>query len=375
MAKTLQRLWPQLPVYGITRLADITGLDTIGIPVVTAVRPAAKNLSAGQGKGLTPELATASAIMEAIETYHAENLRPPERVCCKDRLAADDRIDPGALPSGHRALPETTELGWIAGANLASGRDIWIPRDLINLDTSCQIPEADLFMPTSNGLAAGNSLAEATCHALYELIERECVAAWQAVTIEEAEARLVDLDSIRDRALKGLVKAVRDAGILVFLYDITSEIGVPAYSASIIDGTHHWRRLPAFAGGGCHADPTVAAIRALCEAIQSRLVFIAGVRDDTFPRSYDRVLADDSWQPPAERNGTTRFGNQQPMQPTDSFEDDVTLLVSTLQRCGLQQVAVACHSDPGAWPAVVHVVVPGLRFGDLDDWDGAGNGA
>jgi YcaO-like protein with predicted kinase domain len=55
--EALDRLKPLLPEFGITRIADVTGLDTIGIPVMTVVRPVARSLSVSQGKGVTKELA------------------------------------------------------------------------------------------------------------------------------------------------------------------------------------------------------------------------------------------------------------------------------------------------------------------------------
>jgi YcaO-like protein with predicted kinase domain len=51
-AETLARLRPLLPKLGITRVANVTGLDTIGIPVAMAVRPNSRSLSVSQGKGL-----------------------------------------------------------------------------------------------------------------------------------------------------------------------------------------------------------------------------------------------------------------------------------------------------------------------------------
>ena len=65
--ETLAWVQPLLPRFGITRVANITGLDRIGIPVWISVRPHGRSLSVAQGKGLTPELAQASAVMESIE--------------------------------------------------------------------------------------------------------------------------------------------------------------------------------------------------------------------------------------------------------------------------------------------------------------------
>jgi len=59
---------------GITRIADITGLDVLGIPVYNSVRPTAAdgNLTVTSGKGMTSLAARTSAIMEAIERYYGE---------------------------------------------------------------------------------------------------------------------------------------------------------------------------------------------------------------------------------------------------------------------------------------------------------------
>ena len=61
---------------GVTRVAHVTGLDRIGIPVVMAVRPNAWSVSVAMGKALLADDAEVSAIMEAIEGYHAETVRP-----------------------------------------------------------------------------------------------------------------------------------------------------------------------------------------------------------------------------------------------------------------------------------------------------------
>jgi ribosomal protein S12 methylthiotransferase accessory factor len=60
--ETLARLRPLLAGMGITRVADITGLDRIGIPVFVACRPNSRSLAVSQGKGLDADAARVSAI-------------------------------------------------------------------------------------------------------------------------------------------------------------------------------------------------------------------------------------------------------------------------------------------------------------------------
>jgi ribosomal protein S12 methylthiotransferase accessory factor len=98
-AETFNRISQHFATVGITRIADVTGLDMIGIPVCNAVRPNAKSLSVSQGKGANLLLAKVSAAMEAIELYHAENISP-DLTCSYRELtrtahACDpDRLDP-----------------------------------------------------------------------------------------------------------------------------------------------------------------------------------------------------------------------------------------------------------------------------------------
>ena len=59
-ASTLARVQPYLAHTGITRIANVTGLDRIGVPVVMVCRPNSRSLAVSQGKGLTLDAAKAS---------------------------------------------------------------------------------------------------------------------------------------------------------------------------------------------------------------------------------------------------------------------------------------------------------------------------
>jgi ribosomal protein S12 methylthiotransferase accessory factor YcaO len=89
---TLSRIVPLMSRFGITRLANVTGLDRIGLPVVAAYRPNSRSLAVAQGKGVTLEAAKASALMEAIELYHAERVNIPAIYGRFSDLVATHRI-------------------------------------------------------------------------------------------------------------------------------------------------------------------------------------------------------------------------------------------------------------------------------------------
>ncbi|WP_405576416.1 hypothetical protein [Streptomyces sp. NBC_01092] len=73
-----QRFKPLLAGYGMTRVADVTGLDDLVIPVTMAVRPLARTLSVAQGKGVTLD-AAASPAPWRLSRYGtpSEPSRPP----------------------------------------------------------------------------------------------------------------------------------------------------------------------------------------------------------------------------------------------------------------------------------------------------------
>ncbi len=83
---------------------------------------------------------------------------------------------------------------------------------------------------------------------------------------------------------------LRRAFLHLDLFDATvAENGAVLVAAFLCDirddaeGGH--RRLRRFHVAGCHSDRTIALGRALTEAAQIRLTYIAGIRDDLLPRN------------------------------------------------------------------------------------------
>jgi len=109
---TLEQTWarfaPAAKRAGITRIAELTGLDTLGIPVFAAVRPLGRSLSTQQGKGITPLAAKVSALMESLETWTAEQAIPTRRGSYRQLRGPRLRgaaINARARPIDVRALP------------------------------------------------------------------------------------------------------------------------------------------------------------------------------------------------------------------------------------------------------------------------------
>ena len=103
---------------GITRLGNITGLDRIGIPVAMAVRPNSRSVSVSQGKGLDLPQAMASALMEACEGFHAEEIAPTRRLSYRAITAGESVVDPATLCAGGRPFDPNDAISWVEGHDL-----------------------------------------------------------------------------------------------------------------------------------------------------------------------------------------------------------------------------------------------------------------
>lgn len=259
---------------GVTRVADITRLDTIGIPTYQAIRPLSRTVAVSQGKGVTPELAKLSAVMESIETWHVEQpvapsvTAPPREV--GDRLGYDVAALPPAAPNLlHDGLP----LDWTVARSLLDGSETLVPVSLVRLSLEQKAGwNAPVFFESTNGLASGNTLVEGTLHALYEVIERDAMTAAVGAGVMGVRVDPRGYSPVVD----GLCELIDRAGVTLEVRLVPSSTDLPCFLS--------WVACPdypaAMFGFGCHLNTEIALTRAITEAAQARLAYIAGARDD-----------------------------------------------------------------------------------------------
>ena len=293
-AETIAAMHGMLHEFGVTRIARVTGLDCVGIPVWTAIRPNAKTVSQSQGKGLNDEAAQASAMMEAIEVATAEradlrSIRATRRSLISQGI--DARTFDGFLREGAKKIEDDDIVQWAQGFDLISDRSVIVPLQLVTLSDAAETPR---YWQATDGLASGNDLWEAVVHGLCERVERDAIALWRLRTDQDVEARCVAVESFCDPALDDLALKIANAGLQLRLFDATCDSGVPVFAAFIspeADGSEHlWEHIDLSGGYGCHPRPYRAAIRAVTEAAQSRLTTISGARDFHRPTMYKMKL-------------------------------------------------------------------------------------
>ncbi len=360
--ETLRTLEPRLPALGITRCADITGLDYLGIPVFCAIRPQGRLLQVSNGKGLDPVSAKVSALMEAVEYSCYEDVSDCWRRASLAQMHCEGlwTVDPGSLAEYRTGCYFTRDyvIDWEPGKELLTGRQAWLPASAVRIRTPM------LFPFSNNGLASGNHPVEATLHGLYELIERDAVSGLAAnggVRIAPPQCRCIDLDTAIDGAVGELVERIRRAGIKLVLIWIASCIRVHTFWAVLLDKNPLGHCSTVNIGYGTHLSASVAATRAITEAAQSRLTFIHGAREDLIAGAYnsgdgrrrlfgvfDRLESTTSWQ------------NFPEMASDDLLQDQQTIL-ERLAGAGYNNIFRVTMGRADLEFSVVRVFVPGLQ--------------
>jgi len=296
-AQTLAALRPRLPEFGVTRLARLTGLDEVGIPVWAAIRPNAATLAVSQGKGVDDDAAAASAMMEAIEVATAERRDLPHTTLSPRAMAAAGRraaLLPELLRVGASPPAPDESIDWIEGFDLLDDAPVWVPLDAVRLGGEAA---AARYWQSTDGLASGNVLWEAAFHGLCERVERDALTLWSLAGDGEVAGRCRDPRDFDDPQLAALLARIEAAGLRLRLFDISTDVAIPvcfaAISPPLDSDSARWRHFDLQSGSGCHPDPARAAIRAITEAAQSRLTAISGARDDFDPGDYRARIAPD----------------------------------------------------------------------------------
>ncbi|MBB2794973.1 UNVERIFIED_ORG: ribosomal protein S12 methylthiotransferase accessory factor [Rhizobium pisi] len=354
--------------FGITRVARHTGLDDVGIPVWCAYTPNSRSIVIAQGKGLTDIDAKVSTVMEALERAVAgEPFVDRVRGSASGLRAMGyeiDRLD-GLIAIHKPELGPDEETDWVAGIDLLTGEQIYIPFEAVLLDRT---RDARYWM-SSDGLASGNNLDEAIFHGVLERIERDAHVLWQVGAESDRYAGCVDPCGFQDRALIELAGKIEASGLALRLFDITSDIAIPCFTAMLGPGDcvpdprrrHGGRdiRLAEVTGGtGAHLSPVRAAIRAVTEAAQSRLTYISGARDDISPATFTRSL------PPLLRRAFEAVPGSPRPEPEHQRGDLAQMLqhvLEALRTKGIGSVIAVRLSEDTLPFSVVKVVIPALE--------------
>ena len=369
--------------YGITRVADITQLDRSGIPAASAIVPDSPDLlSVYNGKGLTLDAARCSAVMEAFERQAAAAPGLEQFDLSADEVQAQFDID----AMGLRPNKRNRRVTCVRGTDLQSGTEVAVPLALV------QCPwfgERHFKVTSTNGLASGNSMAEAVYHALCELIERHTWSMYHARSHLVPQvffgAGASDVGLARevvfptgDATVDALAERVAAAGLRLRALFLREDPLPPAMVATVLE--RETATPVVHMGFGSSLSPAHALARAITEAIQSRLVDIQGAREDIVREDDPKTnLLDHARRTAALPDGRWYFdGAAETIElrtigdaASDDLAADVRSVLSRLRAAGAGPV-IAIDLSPRDLPLhAVRMIVPGLESTVVDGRIGA----
>ncbi|SEK88039.1 ribosomal protein S12 methylthiotransferase accessory factor [Methanobrevibacter gottschalkii] len=371
--KTIEINENKLRIAGITRIADITDLDRIGMPVFTAIRPTAEDgaISIYGGKGISKDHAKASAMMEGFERYSAEKQEADETL-----IATTSAI----TQKGKYANPKTLNLPqkyekediskipleWNIATDLISGEEYYVPSNAVFHPYNHENNVQSLFKSNTNGLASGNILDEAILHGIFEVIERD---AWSIFELTHKNYSQIKLDSIESELINTIINKFESNGIKIKLMDFTADIKIPTIAASADDTITKDAGLLTL-GMGTHLDPEVAVLRALTEVAQSRATQINGAREDTVRADFAREAGYERMK----RINKYYFREEEKQinfqdienKSTTSINADLDIVKKELIANDIKQILYTNLTRPELNVSVVRVIIPEMEIYALD---------
>ena len=371
--KTIEINEDKLKTAGITRIADITDLDRIGLPIYTAIRPTAEDgaVSIYGGKGITRDHARASAMMEGFERYSAERHESDETtIATVDEISAlGDHVNPESLNLPKDFKKENLDsmsLEWSVSKDIISDKEYYVPTNAIFHPYIHAKGSESLFKSNTNGLASGNILEEAILHGIFEVIERD---AWSIFELTHKNYSQIDLESIESDIVNDTIDRFESEGIKIKLMDFTADIDVPTIAASADDTVTRDAGLLTL-GMGTHLDPEVAILRALTEVAQSRATQINGAREDTvradFAREagYERMKRINKYyfREEDEKIALSSIENKS----TTSINKDLEIVKDELMANDIDKILYYDLTRPELDVSVVRVIIPEMELYALD---------
>jgi ribosomal protein S12 methylthiotransferase accessory factor YcaO len=372
---TIRRAQAALDIIGVTKVADVTDLDRVGIPNFMTVRPhdLGPGISYYNGKGTTRAAAHAGALMEAVERHAGERYDGEITTASYYNLRRRHAcVDPAEINVPMvRNFNEDLLLEWALGFDLIARKPTFAP---LNCVMCPYVPSAgmSLFYSSTNGLASGNTHVDALCHALCEVIERDATA----LAVARSEVKPAIASVLTDIGFDGgqlpgrenppmislaglprraavLVRKLQSAGLEVQLRNLTSAVGIATIECTIVDTQGMPDGINAHAGCGTHPDARIALTRALTEAAQSRLTWIQGGREDLPDFHPPKGRPPESWSGPSDTIGFDEIASYR----HSSVNEDVEF-IEQMTQSGFEQIVAFDITSAEVGIPVVRVVVP-----------------
>ena len=382
---------------GLTRIADITYMDKLYIPNYSCVLPGTEDyIWVYSGKGPTKKHAKVSAIMESIERYSSLPTNYSRKFISGtfnklkqsyNILHPEELVEPLTFDFQNDML-----MDYVEGYDIINKETILVPAALALFRYTPNPPSINPFaFHHTNGLASGNVVEEAVCHALCEVIERDAISLAQLrasaipfhilskiqhnLRTQGYHINLISKEQFIDdnslypdvkiceddfQPVTNLIKKFKKFNIRLIIKDITTDIKIPTFNVACVEWISHDYGYLA-EGHGTHPDKRIALLRAITEVSQTRAANIQGARDDLRKIKYNHNNTDDknSWQFMSSQK-TINFSDIITYQNEDIL-DDIKLIIKFFKKVGLNKAIIVNLTNPKIKIPVVRAIVPGLE--------------
>jgi len=181
---TFDLIVPICKKIGVTRISDITYMDRLYIPNYSIVLPGTEDsIWVYGGKGPTKMHARTSALMESIERYcsfpsvYSKRLIQGTYIQLSKIYNKVLHPDEVVEPVEQSYNDNGSIVNFVLGFDLLNNSEVLVPAELALYKFSAKPPSVSAFPYShTNGLASGNVMEEAICHALCEVIERDAAS-------------------------------------------------------------------------------------------------------------------------------------------------------------------------------------------------------
>ncbi len=333
------------------------------------------------GKGRSDDEARCSALMESLERASAVYTDKPPTISAQLSQLPGRAINPNdmylfsehqyAMAEHINALKSLNyfvhpkyndeQLEWSQIYSLTHQEMVYIPTSLLYFSYHRPPKHGYCGFAESNGLAAGTTKEDALLQGIYEIIERDAVAIWW---YNRLPAKGVDLLSFNDKWLNHAPQYYQQYRRNIWLLDVSADMGVPVFVACSMRTDKPQADI--IFGAGCHANPLIAAIRAVSECNQFlSMVRDVGITTDTYQLNDQMLL---QWCQQANLENQPYFAPQTPYKLASDYHfiqhefvnQDIEQLQKTIAKKGMELLAYN-HTRPDIGAPVVRAIIPGMR--------------
>lgn len=341
---------------GISRVANITGMDRLQIPNFSAYIPDGQEnqITVFGGKGMSVEEAKVGSILEAVE--RASAIQDDSRITFSKYSPQKDQIKmikPEDLIIYENVYNAKASIPWVVGYDLLNNQPVYLPAFAAFHFCLCGPP---LYLDTSIGLSSGNNYLESILYGVLEVVERDSIS----IAVVNGNAPKVKLSTL-PKELNEIVSKITSNNIYIELRYIPNDYNIPTFFTAGIDLDFPSTSL-INRGVASHPNPIIAARQSILEMVHSRGVIITGAREDLERRNYYR-----SPKEAVESLGQT-FRHQEISFADivtgfyfDNLIDEFNEAKKRISQAGFKSIILYDLSNPEFLFPVVRMVIPSME--------------